>query len=1269
MLRRLSFVGAGLLVLAALSGWQAQAQAPAVMQWIWFDEGNPLADAPAETRYFRRVFEVQRPSDKSITAATLEITADNRFVVSLNGVRIGRGDDWSYLSRFNVRDRLVNGKNVLTVAATNEGGPAGLVVRLRYTSGKRSSSIVSDSLWKASKTAPAGWEKVDFDDGKWSKAKALGAYGKVGPWGGGGAPARGGPPRFTPAPGFKVEPAVKGPEDRGPFSLVNMTFDPRGRLLLSQEGGPILVCDKPDKSGVMQEVREYCTQVKNCHGMRWVKDALYLVGNGPQGTGVYRCRDTRRADRIDEVTLLHRSNGGMGEHGPHAIINGPDGWLYFVLGNHAWTSIGPKKSPNPEKLADNSPLRRWPTGGMGPDQGKPGSPEDVLLPRLNDANGHAANILAPGGTIWRLDRDGKNLSLVAAGFRNHFDAAFSPTGELFTFDSDMEWDIGLPWYRPVRALHCPPGADFVWRTGAANTPSYYLDSLPALHDTGRGSPVGVEFYDHHRFGEKYRGAFLMADWSLGIIYAVHLKRAGASYTPTVEKLLTGTPLNVTDLEVGPDGAVYFTMGGRGTRGGVYRIVPEEPGAGERRDIRPVGDALLDLEQPLSAWSWSRAEGLLTGQRKLAFAALTAKALDQETPKDRRLRALTLLQLHGNPPANETLLKLLDDKDGDLRAAAVYFLGVNGKSDVKEPLVKCLKDSDALVRRRACEALIRANIEPAVAAVWPLLGEEDRFVRTAARLVLERIDAKKWIERLKSEKTDLVALEATVALCKTDQVKPNAEAILGRLNRMTPKAKQELLDYVRTVQLVCCHLDKAPATLAEIGRKCDELFPHKDNLVNRELATLLTHLKRTKVIDASVHAKLLAAQSSKGDREQQIHYAYCLRLLPEGWSKKEKEAFVDWFEQTKSWTGGNSFNGFLANIFREALAGYTVEDRVEILQSAFREDTRRVHTARVLLQRLMIDRQPEMLEAFRKLKAVLAVREKVRATMPPPVQLREPLAEALLRTVCEHPKDEYFSDLVEGLSSPNKLLVFEAIAALAKIKAKPKIDDGKSFRALLVASTKLDAGNRWKAVELLRHWTNDKQFGAEKGDWKSELRAWSKWFGQTFPKEEALPDVEGDKQAPSKYKYAELLDFLTEGKGRKGDTKKGRAVFEKAQCIKCHRYGKEGEGIGPDLTTLAKRFKRVDVLESIYYPSKVISDQYRSSTIITLKGQRIEGLAAVQGDTITVLQSDGTKVTLRKKDIEQQYASLVSVMPEKLLDLLTKEEIADLFAFLESEPGK
>jgi putative heme-binding domain-containing protein len=643
------------------------------------------------------------------------------------------------------------------------------------------------------------------------------------------------------------------------------------------------------------------------------------------------------------------------------------------------------------------------------------------------------------------------------------------------------------------------------------------------------------------------------------------------------------------------------------------------------------------------------------------AGLLAKAQDPKAATALRIRALTLLQIHSNPPATELLGKLLEDSDAGVRAQAVYLLGVNGSAGVRKPLTWALTDGDAMVRRRACEALIRAGVEPPVETVWALLKDSDPFVRTAARLVLQRIAAKKWLARMQEETQDIVAWEAIIALCKTGQVEANRDAILARLNAPAPFHERPLLDWLRTVQLVCCQLDRAPAALAEIGKTCDGLFPHRDRLVNRELAIVLTHLRRTKVIDLPVHGKLLAAlAASKGDREQQIHYFYCLRLLHDGWTKEQKASLVDWYEQTRTWSGGNSFTPFLANIFRDALAAYNLVDRKAILADGAKKPL----ASLVLAQRLASDRRPELLPDLKKLAAVAE-----KTSLPRGDELQRALSEAILRTACEHPKAEYYADLLHGLSSPNKLILFDAMLALKKIDAKPKPDDGKAYRTLLLASGRLDGGNRWKAVELLRHWTNNKQFGADEGQWKPELKAWSRWFAQTFPKEPPLPDVEGEKPAPSKYAYADLLDYLTKGEGRKGDVKKGRVVFEKALCLKCHKYGKEGEGIGPDLTTLVKRFKRGDVLESIYYPSKVISDQYRSTTIVTLKGQRIEGLAAVQGDTLTVLQSDGSKIILRKRDVEQQFASLVSVMPEKLLDVLTKPEIADLFAFLESEPEK
>ncbi|HZY86684.1 MAG TPA: HEAT repeat domain-containing protein [Gemmataceae bacterium] len=1294
---RAGLVFACLAAFLTLARWGVGADAPAEVQWIWFDEGDPLQGAPAETRYFRRAFTLDRPGADE---ATLEITADNAYTVWVNGARVGSGSDWSSVDRYNVKKHLVRGKNVVAVEARNEGGPAGLLVRLGYApAGMAKRSLVSDGQWKASKTAPAGWQKADFDDGKWPAAKALGAYGKAGPWrdlawGG----RKVGAPRFTVPAGFRVEQAVAVPESDPRFSLVNMTFDAKGRLLVSREGGPVLLCTGADKAGVLQTVRPYCEQVRNCQGMCWVKDALLLVGDGPQGTGLYRCRDTRGADKIDDVRLLLRFDGGMGEHGPHAVLHGPDGYLYVVVGNHAHG-----RAP---KLAANSPLTRWPTGQMGPDQGKPGSTEDVLLPRQNDANGHAAGLRAPGGTIWRMDHQGGELSLVAAGFRNHFDAAFSPSGELFTFDSDMEWDEGLPWYRAVRVCHCTPGADFVWRTGSANTPDYYLDSLPPTYETGRGSPVGLTFYDHGAFPAKYRGAFFMADWSLGIIYAAHLKRDGASYQATVEKFCTGSPLNVTDLEVGPDAALYFTMGGRGTQGGVYRIVYDTDKVFVR-EVNSKKKVVYNSDwQRLAAWSRAERvrshEGAFVDDGKGGMLAVSAKAggfspevvrlftaglKDSKHPANERIALLNDMQEYKPLPGPALLSELAGDKDADMRAHAVWLLGVNAYKEGRDALLKALKDDDALVRRRACEALVRLGIEPPVAAVWTLLGDRDRFVRTAARLVLQRIDPKKWAERLGKEEDDLKAYEAIIALCKVDKAGPYNGPIFARLRSARPDGAEALLHWLRTIQMALLHAGAPVADVQAIAGRCDGLFPHKDWRVNRELAILLTHFQTKGLLAHPAQPKLLAAlKASAGDRPQQIHYFYCLRLLKDGWTRQQKDDLLAWYDATRSWSGGHSFTPFLENILRDANGIFSADDVARAVAQG-----EKMPLAAAVLLRTVGETQLPSLPALTELYGRLGKgpadthRKALRATVVATLgRLSTPAAQAALRKIADaepaqrdpvarglarFPTADNFPYLVRGLDSTDRVVLFDMIEALRKAPTKPKADDPAPYRALLLASGRLDPRQRWKAVELLRHWSGGKQFGAEAGEWKPELASWSKWFAQSFPKEPPLPDVVGERPAESKYKFDELRAFLESGAGRKGDAARGRAVFEKASCLKCHKYGKDGEGVGPDLTTLSKRFQRADVLESIVYPSKVISDQYRSTLIVTKKGQQLNGLAAAQGDTVTVLQSDGSKATLKKKEIEQQFASLVSVMPERLLDALTKEEIADLFAFLESEPAK
>ena len=117
----------------------------------------------------------------------------------------------------------------------------------------------------------------------------------------------------------------------------------------------------------------------------------------------------------------------------------------------------------------------------------------MLLPRLWDARGHARGKLAPGGWIARTDPEGKVWELVSNGYRNEYDIAFNKNGELFTYDADMEWDVGTPWYRPTRVNHVISGGEFGWRSGTGKWPTYYPDSLGRVVDVGPGSPTGIGF--------------------------------------------------------------------------------------------------------------------------------------------------------------------------------------------------------------------------------------------------------------------------------------------------------------------------------------------------------------------------------------------------------------------------------------------------------------------------------------------------------------------------------------------------------------------------------------------------------------------------------------------------------------------------------------------------------------------------------------------------------------------------------------------------------
>jgi hypothetical protein len=154
-------------------------------QWIWFPEGNPAQNAPAEKRFFRRAFRL--PEGKTVKSARLRISVDDKFSARLNGQIIGGFDNWRTGQQFDIARLLQPGANVLAVEAENlpapAANPAGLIARLQiqFTDGG-TTEVVSDGSWSCFKNANAGWDASPIDSETNNRAMVVEKYGEA-PWG------------------------------------------------------------------------------------------------------------------------------------------------------------------------------------------------------------------------------------------------------------------------------------------------------------------------------------------------------------------------------------------------------------------------------------------------------------------------------------------------------------------------------------------------------------------------------------------------------------------------------------------------------------------------------------------------------------------------------------------------------------------------------------------------------------------------------------------------------------------------------------------------------------------------------------------------------------------------------------------------------------------------------------------------------------------------------------------------------------------------------
>ena len=1050
--------------------------------------------------------------------------------------------------------------------------------------------------------------------------------------------------------------------------VYSMTLDAKGRVVVAGAGFVKILVDN-NGDGKADEAKVFSEVPKNgAQGMYFLGRSLVCVGDG----GLLRLDDTNGDDIADGPpdNFLKLKTGG--EHDVHSIQQGPDGWWYLIAGNNAGI---------------NSKYATLPT-----------SP--IKSPRA--------------GVLFRLKPDLTGGELLADGFRNAYDFAFNPQGDIFTYDSDEEREISLPWYRPTRVYHALTAADHGWISKSWMRPDGFFDMPPVLASFGRGSPTGVACYRHIQFPEKYRGALFVLDWTYGRVHALPLEQSGDTWSSQPELFMVGTGQNgfaPTDIEIGPDGSIYVCVGGRGTRGGVYRIryvgdghhAAESP-AENPQTINEKLDQVLAAHQPLSSWSRAKWKPVAL---ELGAAVFREAALNQSQPAAKRVRAIeVLVELFQG--INVDLLKALASSDSpEVRARGIWAYGRSVVGAYDAAIIQTyLDDPSPLVTRstlETCQFLNQSDFDwpKVVPGLARCLGGVDRFNRTLAAAVVARME-EKHLPAVSESATKLGA-RAVISyaigwLVRSNDNARRVRSVIPSLAISVLKKKEypvELkLDAVRLLQLTLGDMGPGPErppvfdgyasslNLEEFERELDplrvqlaELFPTGAPLLDDELIRLFAMITtfNGKVIDA-----ICNGLTPTSDPVDDIHRLVALARCPMTHSVKQRDqiisALVDLEEkmalrnlaQDASWV----------DRIKEMWLKLALADRY--LAPAVVSHPKFGRPGHTIFLNQM---PPELLPAARTAMAtmitnvidyawnndvVFALGDSDDPAHQALIQKQFdnfPVRGAVLVVLSRNPDPADRDKFVAGLEWSQTEVQSACLSALEKLGPN---DQPKEQIALLKGLRRLGADEgeyvaREHVVKLLQR-NNDQSFPFVTGKpghrpQPETVDLWTKWIVFRF-KEEATAELGGNN-----VELTQLKTILAESDRESGDVKRGAELFKSRACLQCHN-GRSS--LGPDLGGVTSRFSREDLFVAIVAPSRDVSNRYQTTVVSTKDGKSYSGLVVYESvDGFLLRNGSGQTFRIETTQVDEKRKSPISLMPTGLLKGLTPRDHADLYSYLKS----
>lgn len=895
---------------------------------------------------------------------------------------------------------------------------------------------------------------------------------------------------------------------------------------------------------------------------------------------------------------------GFSGHGMSGVKMGPDGRLYWQIGDIGFNGTGPDG-------------KRWE---------HPNS-----------------------GVIARANPDGSDFEIFAHGLRNTHQFVFDTYGNIISIDNDGDH----PGERE-RLVYIVNGADAGWRSnwqyGKYNDPAnnpykvWMAEKMYLPRFDGQaayitpcianyiGGPAGIAFNPGTALGPNYKNSFFAAEFygnpSSSGVHNFKLTPKGASFELGEHKKVLGGIL-ATGLDFGPDGALYVAdwIDGWGTHdyGRIWKLDDEDnANSTVRQEVKTL------LATDFSKKETTELAGLLRHddmriRQKAQFALVKRgkqgaetfqKALTQTDHQLARVHAIWgISQLARTDTKHAaSLLPLLDDPDTEIRAQAAKWLGDIRHRAAGNQLISRLTDSSTRVRFFAAEALGRIRYEPAVQPLIAMLeanDDNDAFLRHAGCLALASMGKAGPVAALADSPSRALRIAAVVTL-----------------RRMADPGIARFLD------------DEDEFVVTEAARAIND-----DLSIEGALPALAALANKTPFTNEALVRRIISANLRLGKPENSEHLINYAKNTgrPADMRAEAVDAIGVWAKPSVLDRVDGRYRGTmerdaapLKNQLAAAFIGLLTDQALPVRLSVAKAigKLQMEEASEALLATLKQDNEASMRIA--SLQTLVSMRAKQQE-------------QAIKLALADREKSVRVAglDLLENATIDRPVMV----ELLANVIANKTMEEQQ---AAIVTLGKLPPAD---SSPLLSSLLTDMEQGRLGPELYLEL-------GEALDSTRAAALISRYRTISQRLESEDLLAAYA-GALQGGNPDRGRWIFfnhQQAQCMKCHSYDDRGGNAGPRLNGVGNKLSHEQLLESLIDPGKRIAPGYGVVMLELKDGEHISGI--FQGEDtrgVKIRKGQARDQVIPHGEIAKKTFSPSSMLDMK--EILSKREIRDVVSFL------